>query len=69
MGLPLTLDDVTAAWLTDALSARYPDVEVRGVEIGDVIWGTATKVRLLLQYNDAGQAAGLTWMRAVRNSF
>ena len=49
--LPLTLEDVTAGWLTAALSARYPGVEVSRVEVGDVIWGTATKVRLLLEHN------------------
>jgi hypothetical protein len=59
LALPLTLEDVTAEWLTEALSVAHPGVEVRGVEIGDVIWGTATKVRLLLDYNAAGRVAGL----------
>jgi aminoglycoside/choline kinase family phosphotransferase len=57
--LPLTLEEVTADWLTSALSSRHPGVEVTSVEVGDVIWGTATKVRLHLDYNDAGRDAGL----------
>lgn len=52
--LPMRIDEITPAWLTAALSARYPGTVVTEVHIGTVIAGTATKVRLLLSYNDAG---------------
>jgi hypothetical protein len=52
--LPLRIEDITADWLTTILSERYPDTVVTEVHVGTVIAGTATKVRLLLAYNDAG---------------
>ena len=57
--LPLELEGITAEWLTAALGVRFPGVEVRSVHLGTVIHGSATKVRLLLDYNDAGHLASL----------
>lgn len=45
MRLPLTTEDVTASWLSDALG-----VEVTSFEVVEVIGGTATKMRLALEY-------------------
>ena len=56
---PVELDGITSAWLTEALAVRHPGVEVRSVHVGTVIHGSATKVRLLLDYNEAGHRAGL----------
>jgi len=55
----LSLDDyrdVTPEWLTRALARKFPGTEVTSLFLGTVIHGTSTKVRLLLTYNDAGQA-------------
>jgi len=52
--LPRTLEDVDAAWLTAALNQRYPGVEVRGVTFGTAVRATGTKLRMLLDYNEAG---------------
>jgi hypothetical protein len=52
--LPVRVEELTAEWLTGALSSRYPETVVTDVYIGTIIAGTATKVRLLLSYNDAG---------------
>ena len=52
--LPVRVEELTAEWLTGALSYRYPETVVTEVHIGTIIAGTATKVRLLLSYNDAG---------------
>ena len=52
--LPMRIEEITADWLTKALSSRFPGTEVTEVHIGTVISGTATKVRLLLAYNEAG---------------
>jgi hypothetical protein len=52
--LPLKIEEITAEWLTSVLCDRYPGTVVREAHIGTVIAGTATKVRLLLSYNEAG---------------
>lgn len=50
--LPTALDALTAPWLTEALSVRSPGTSVRSVEIESVIWGTASKVFLRLEYDN-----------------
>jgi aminoglycoside phosphotransferase (APT) family kinase protein len=60
--LPLAVEDVTASWLSDALGA-----EVSAVEPTKVIWGTATKVLLRVQYATAG--AGLPGRVCVKGGF
>lgn len=57
--MPSTLSDVTADWLTEALSHRYPGTTVTSAVPGTSIRATGTKLRLLLDYNDAGHAHGL----------
>jgi len=54
--LPLRIEEITAEWLTSILAERFPGTVVTEAHIGTVIAGTATKVRLLLSYNDAGHA-------------
>ena len=50
--LPLTVEDVTREWLETALQRNFPAVRIEQLEIVDVIWGTATKVRVLVRYAD-----------------
>ncbi len=57
--LPRSPDGLTAEWVTQALQQNYPGVEVTSLRQGTVIGGTGTKIQLLLEYNDIGQAAGL----------
>jgi hypothetical protein len=52
MKLPLTRQEITAQWLTDALACRFPGVEVIGAEIADVINGMSTKIRVRLPDHD-----------------
>lgn len=59
MALPPTIDDISAQWLTTALSIKYPDVMVTGFRVEEVIHGTTTKIRLALGYNDWGREAQL----------
>ena len=59
ISLPVALDEITAEWLTEALAVRHPGVEVRSVHQGTVIHGSATKLRLLLDYNEVGHQEGL----------
>jgi len=56
---PQSLQDISPQWLTDALVPRYPGTKVTAVKTGTVIGGMATKARLFLDYNDAGQSHGL----------
>lgn len=57
--LPLVAEDVTAEWLSGALSRRYPGVMVERLDVVDILWGTGTKMMVAVAYNEAGRAAGL----------
>lgn len=57
--LPLTLEQIDAAWVSAALRSYAPGVEVRACETVDVKRGTCTKVRLRLDLNDAAIRAGI----------
>ena len=48
--LPLEVSDIDAEWLTSALRFHDPEAEVRSVEIVDLMPGSATKVRLSVEY-------------------
>lgn len=52
--LPRSVQELTAEWLGEALRLRYPGVLVNSVTFGHSVRATGTKVRLLLDYNDAG---------------
>lgn len=53
--LPLSVDDITPGWLTRALRAGGdPDVTVRELAVTGVVWGTATKVLLRVDYAAGG---------------
>lgn len=54
--LPRSLHEVTAEWLTEALSVRYPGTVVTHLTLGSAVRATGTKLRLLLEYNDAGHS-------------
>lgn len=57
--LPLTIDEITAEWLTAALRVRAPEVTVERFEIVDIKRGTCTKIRLRLHMDAAGRQAGI----------
>src|SRR5690606_10500313 len=57
--LPLLPEEVTAAWLSEALSAYAPGVAVERIEVTDILWGTGTKMMATAAYNQAGRDAGL----------
>lgn len=56
--LPLAtgINELTADWLSLALASSYPGAEVTSVYHGTVAHGTATKVRLLLNYNETAHS-------------
>lgn len=69
MPLPLIPEQVDAAWLTVALAERFPAIVVERAEIRDIILGTSTKIRVVLDYNDAGRSAGLPQSLIVKGGF
>lgn len=52
--LPQRIEQITPEWMSSILQTRFPGTEVTDVRTGTVISGTATKVRLLLTYDDTG---------------
>ena len=54
--MPASLQEVTDDWLTAALSQRYPGTVVASATPGKQVRATGTKLRLMLEYNDAGHA-------------
>jgi hypothetical protein len=57
--LPLRVKDVTRDWLQAALMSRAPGIVLEAAEVVEVIHGTCTKVRIRLEPDAAGRAAGL----------
>lgn len=57
--LPRHLHEVTPAWLTGMLQHRYPGVVVNAFETIELQSTHTTKLRLRLDLNDAGVAAGI----------
>ncbi len=57
--LPVEISGLTTAWLEAALRRRYPDVRLLGSAVLDVNHGTCTKLRIALELDAAGKAAGI----------
>lgn len=53
------LDEVTPEWLTELFGYRYPGVVVEGFDTVEMLSSHTTKLRLRLDLNDAGRAAGI----------
>lgn len=69
MRLPVRIEDITSDWLSEALDQRYPGTQVTASRVDKVLWGTGTKVRVELQYNDRGRAHGLPGALYVKGGF
>lgn len=67
--LPVALQDISADWICSVLSAQVPGLAVTRAEPGEVMQGTATKVRMRLEYNEAGRRAGLPDTLIVKGGF
>jgi hypothetical protein len=57
--LPQRVEQVTRDWLTRTLQLRYPGVVVNRMDTVQVISGHTTKVRVEVELNEAGRAAGI----------
>jgi Phosphotransferase enzyme family len=69
MRLPLEPEQVTSAWLTEALRLRYPGAAVTASRVADVVNGTSTKIRLCCEYNQVGRDTGLPATIIVKGGF
>lgn len=67
--LPRAVEELTAEWLTQALRIRTPGIEVRSASIDKVIWGTATKVLMTLEYAGAPALGGPPQKLCVKGEF
>ena len=57
--IPLAWDFITPEWLTDALIGAGKAEKIVGYRLDERDEGTASRRRIFLEYNAAGQAAGL----------
>ena len=57
MRLPMSIEEVTPAWIQEALYARWPGIRVRSVAHDQVSHGAATRARLSLTYDGLGPGA------------
>lgn len=57
--MPTAVEELTAQWMSAALSLGVPGVEVTSLHLGPVRHGSNTTARLLLGYNKVGQEARL----------
>ncbi len=57
--LPRAFEKVDAAWLTRTLQNRYPDLVVEAMAVEQFVGSHTTKVRIKVELNAAGKAAGL----------
>lgn len=67
--LPASPEEIDADWVQAALRVHHPGIGVTSVTVGEVIWGTASKVRILVNYDEAGHAAGLPASYVVKAGF
>ena len=66
---PMTVEQLTPAWMSAALSRSIPGVRVESCSAIEAIWGMAGKARLQLEYNDVGREARLPPTMVVKAGF
>lgn len=69
MSLPQSVAEVTPEWLSHALQARFPGACVTAMSIAGALVGTASKLKLHLEYNDVGAAHGLPRTAYLKGGF
>lgn len=67
--LPVALADIDRDWLTRALRTRAPDAGLRDFSMDWVENGTCTKVRMTLDLDEAGKAAGIARKVILKGGF
>src|SRR5271170_1962368 len=67
MHLPLTIEDITASWLTQALSFRYAGIKITSLEVEEVQSMTSSKIWVRPSYG--GRDYGLPATMIVKGGF
>lgn len=67
--LPITFEELTPGWFTQALRQRAPDVTVRAAQIVRTVHGTTTKITLDLDIDDVAKRAGIPERIVVKGGF
>jgi len=67
--LPTAIEQITAEWVTEALQARHAGASVRNVRPAESMHGTASKVRIHLEYEPSGRNDGLPPTLIVKGGF
>jgi hypothetical protein len=67
--LPTQISGITTDWLGQAFKSWTPGVGLRKSEIVDINNGTCTKIRIALELDDAGKAAGIPGSVILKGGF
>ncbi len=67
--LPLSIDEIDRAWLTEALRTRAPGVGLEDFAITKVDNGTCTKIYIDLSLDEAGRTAGIARKVILKGGF
>ena len=59
ISLPTEISELTTQWLNGALRSWNPGIALKHTEILDINHGTCTKIRMALELDEAGKAAGI----------
>ena len=69
MSLPQSVAEVTLEWLSNALQTRYPGACVTAMSVAGALVGTASKLKLNLEYNEVGAAHALPRTAYLKGGF
>lgn len=69
LAIPLTLDEVTPEWLSQAFSLRYPGVSVVSAKVSSFFGYKPNKAKVQVEYDEAGKQAGLPEHLVVKGGF
>ena len=67
--MPWKKEEVTAEWMTRLLQNRYPGIVVENIELLQLFDSHTTKMRLALDFNEAGRAAGLPRQMCLKSNY
>ena len=67
--LPMTVEQITADWLTAALSSKAPGLKATSVEITEVRHGFTSLIFATIGLNEAGRQAGVPGTIVIKGGF
>lgn len=69
MRLPVAVEQITAEWVTEALQGCHPGARVRRITPAEAMHGTASKVRIRVEYETHGRRNDLPKTLIVKGGF